>query len=122
MADLIFTEVLKGLPAGVYTGNTTVTNGLGAVVGTFANTRLFNPPSITQQTANWRRKFRRYVHWLERQNFNFANNLGIFAAPGPSPALSLAESTVLVGVAGVLAGLGYVVPTISTGAAPITPP
>jgi len=79
------------------------------------------PATGTVMSARWRRKFRRYVHWLERQATNFSNSVGVFTPPGISPVLSTAEITVLNGIKTFLSGLGYVVGT-PAGAQPITPP
>jgi hypothetical protein len=70
-------------------------------------------------SARWRRRFRRYAHWLLRQEAN--RSVGIGTVSSLTPALGAAEVLALQGVSTALTGLGYAVPTIP-GASAITPP
>jgi len=79
------------------------------------------PASQTVRSANWRRKYRRCVHWLMRQELNHSNSVGVFLAPGLSPALTTAETNELLSVSNALAALGYLTPALNAGL-PITPP
>jgi len=88
-----------------------------------AVTAVIAPRAVSPSGAasRWRRRFRRYCHWLERQATNFSGNTGVFT-PGPNaPVLSAGEITRLAAVATDLIGLGYV-PGTPTTAAPITAP
>jgi hypothetical protein len=79
------------------------------------------PVSVpSKQTSRWRRKFRKYCHWLVRQAANLTANAGIFALP-PTPPLTTAETTALNAVAAALGTIGYIA-SAPAGGLPITPP
>jgi len=93
------------------------TSGVIAKVNAAVNPKTRTPQ---QASARWRRKYRKYCHWLVRQQANFLANAGIFALP-LIPPVQPQETTALSSVAAVLAGLGYIAAGPNTGRQ-ITPP
>lgn len=112
-----------GVPAGsVITATQKLVDAVsGVVYGTKTLTKIFNPRTGNAIATAWRRRFRKYCHWLIHQADNYTASAGIFAVPGTGLVLSTAEATALAAVKTALFGLGYRYGT-PTGPAPITPP
>lgn len=81
---------------------------------------MAGPLTQTQKTSRWRRRFRRYAHWLEHQAALFAGSAGIFSQP-LIPPLVASEVLRLTTMTAALSVLGYVNGTPNTGL-PITAP
>jgi hypothetical protein len=108
---------------GTYTVSTVVTNAVsGTPVVTATKTLTIVPAAVGATSTAWRRRFRRYCHWLSKQQQNFSASAGIFAGAGLIPALTTAEQTILAGVFAQLYTTDGYRPGVPVGPAPITPP
>lgn len=121
MADLITTSDFGPQAPGTYLTTSQLINAsTGGVLATRNRTIVSAGTNVLRQSALWRRRYRRYCHWLERQYVNYTTGSGVFALP-LSPALSTAEVAALTAVRSALSTIGYV-PGAPAGTLPITPP
>jgi hypothetical protein len=123
MAQINENIIVTGLAAGQ------VTNGLSilkdALTGAILDSKAFTKVAVvttgTSVAAAWRRRYRRYCHWLIHQYDNYTANAGVFAVPGFSPVPSGGEAVSLAAVKTALYALGYRYGT-PTSSLPMTPP
>jgi len=110
------------LPPGTYSVTANVVNALGTQVA-----QRMLPASrrvVTNVTASlaWRRRYRKYCHWLARQQVNFTTSGGIFSGVGLNPVLTTAEAAILAVVYGQLYTTDGYRPGSPAIGLPITPP
>lgn len=110
------------LPVGQYNVSTVVKNAqTGIQVAEASQVQNLRVKAGSTRATEWRRRFRRYCHWLIRQADNATNGVGVIFSSGFSPSVTEAEFATLSAVKTALYGMGY-----RTGAplgpAPISPP
>lgn len=93
----------------------------GVVLLSRSVTKTAVTPSGSAIATAWRRRYRRYCHWLIKQADNYTNGVGVMFSSGFSPSITSAEATELAAVKSALYGLGYRYGSV-LGPAPITPP